>query len=372
MKPGPGFGAYSALTYSTFGFSCYEGAPPVDMALLPYDNYMTVVDASHGLNTTVIVTVKEEAGPWNDVFLSAGYKVFIYCTLAVFISIILYSFLILYRLIKTKRTITRRHIVIYVSALLCASSLTLKLSSLAYEWVVFSQGFFMHIGFYLLLLLWHSLAINVQDSRYLLQFRYAIIISFAVATINQLLRVIYAFIPTSVTYNTIRMVAALLVAPFQIIVIVAFTYYGIAFWLKQGDLLADSTAKYTLLLVTKICAIFTLGFLMVFTGNMMENQDAWRYGVKVELICVILLKLSFVVRISVLLFVIDLRPKSDSWCNNRVAIGIGNKKDTTTSVQRLNNRSTNYADAIMSSNIDPDAQSILRDSTYYNTTTTYN
>ncbi|KAI9598417.1 hypothetical protein BDF19DRAFT_463116, partial [Syncephalis fuscata] len=89
-KPGPVFGAYHTLRYTTFGFNFYEETLPFNIALLPYDDYRFVVDASNELSTTVIVTVEEEPGPWNGVFLSTGYRAFIYCTMAAFIIIILY------------------------------------------------------------------------------------------------------------------------------------------------------------------------------------------------------------------------------------------------------------------------------------------
>ncbi|KAI9593996.1 hypothetical protein BDF19DRAFT_497400, partial [Syncephalis fuscata] len=103
-----GFGAYHTLPYTTFGFSFYEGASPVNIALLPRDNYQTISNASAKSGTSVIVTVEEESGPWNDIFLSTAYRAFIYGTLFVFIIAIMYSFVILHRLLKTKKTITRQ------------------------------------------------------------------------------------------------------------------------------------------------------------------------------------------------------------------------------------------------------------------------
>ncbi|KAI9598534.1 hypothetical protein BDF19DRAFT_432801 [Syncephalis fuscata] len=156
---GPGFGAYPDLPYTKYGFGFYEDVSPVNIALLAYDNYHVVVDASNNLDATVIVTVEEEPGPWNDVFLATGYRIFIYFILTVLVSITLYSLVILYRLIKTKKTITRHHVLIYVSALcaaiVCASGLALKLNGMAYKWIRVFQNFFISVGFYALLLLWY-------------------------------------------------------------------------------------------------------------------------------------------------------------------------------------------------------------------------
>ncbi|KAI9598405.1 hypothetical protein BDF19DRAFT_493837, partial [Syncephalis fuscata] len=142
-KSEPGFGAYSTVQYKRTGFIFYKNAPPFNIALITYDDYRFVVDASNELSTTVIVTVEEEPGPWNDVFLSTGYRAFIYCTLIVFIIIILYNLVILYHLVKAKRIITKQHIAIYASALcaaiLCVIILILRKNSIAYKWIIFFQ-----------------------------------------------------------------------------------------------------------------------------------------------------------------------------------------------------------------------------------------
>ncbi|KAI9593923.1 hypothetical protein BDF19DRAFT_423966 [Syncephalis fuscata] len=57
---------YIANTNSGPGF--------VNIALLPHDNYQAVLDASNKLSAAVTVTIDEESGPWNDAFLSTGYR----------------------------------------------------------------------------------------------------------------------------------------------------------------------------------------------------------------------------------------------------------------------------------------------------------
>ncbi|KAI9598386.1 hypothetical protein BDF19DRAFT_432353 [Syncephalis fuscata] len=126
------------------------------------------------------------------------------------------------------------------------------------------------------------------------------------------------------------------------------------FWLKQGDLLANSAAKHVLLLVTRLCAIFSLGYLMIFIANMMKNAKVWNYSVEAEFARVILLEISYAVRISVLLFVIGLRSKSDGQCKDLATINVDNRDNTTTLVQSTYNNYDFHACAIMSSNIQPD------------------
>ncbi|KAI9598369.1 hypothetical protein BDF19DRAFT_232138 [Syncephalis fuscata] len=295
--------------------------------------------------------------------------------MAIFISIVLYNFVILYHLIKTKRIITRYHIIIYVSALCAAilftSAFTLKLNSLAYEWIRFFQSIFIYIGFYTLLFFWHSIAISVNDSRYLQLLRYVIIFSSVTMIIERILYFICEFTPPFVGQSIMRIACARFTSAIQIIIVITFMYYGIIFWLKQDNLLTNSSAKHALLLVTKICAIFSLGFLMMFTSNIMENTSAWRFGVAAELARVVLFKISCIIRISVLLFIIDLRPKSDSRHNYKAAINVNNKSDTTTWVQNMQIRHTPCNSALMSSNIDPDTQTIVKNATYYSTTSAH-
>ncbi|KAI9598392.1 hypothetical protein BDF19DRAFT_432372 [Syncephalis fuscata] len=246
----------------------------------------------------------------------------------------------------------------YISALCAAISCVIgfpfKINSLKYQCISAIQGFFMSVGFYLLLLLWHSIAINVKNGQYLLFLHYGIIISFVIMIIDQVLSAIYGFIPASVVYDTVHMVITLLLAPSQFI------------------LSLHSTAKHALLLVTRLCAIFSLGYLMAFTANMLYHLKVWNYSVEAEVFRVVLLKISYVVRISVLLFVIDLRPKSDGYCKDKVAIEANNKKNTATLVQSICNNRAFHACAIMSSNIQPDVQPVLEDSICYNTTTISN
>ncbi|KAI9598535.1 hypothetical protein BDF19DRAFT_432803 [Syncephalis fuscata] len=351
---------YISYTKSGLGF----GASPVNIALLPLNDFL------------IVAGVPIEPGPWNDAFLSIGYRAFIYCTLAVFVTAILYSVVSLYHLIKTKRAITKQQIIIYVSALcaaiLCASGFALKLNSLVYKYTSFLQSVFVYIGFYTLLLLWHSIAINVKNTRQLILLRYGIIIAFFMALIDQALQLIFEFTSIPEIQSTLVMTINYFRLATQSIIIVAFVYYGIVFWLKQGTLLGNSNVKHALLLVTKLCAIFSLGYLMLFTGNMMEEGETWRYGVGAEVARIVLFKLSYVVRIGVLLFVIDLRPKSDSQCKDKAKIEVDSRKCITTSIQTTHNDDTLYAGALMSSNIDPDARLILENSTYYNMATVYN
>ncbi|KAI9597704.1 hypothetical protein BDF19DRAFT_411651 [Syncephalis fuscata] len=58
-KPGPSFGASPTMSYTTYGFSFYEGASPVNIALLPLNNYLTVLAAFAKLKAAIIVTVEE-------------------------------------------------------------------------------------------------------------------------------------------------------------------------------------------------------------------------------------------------------------------------------------------------------------------------
>ncbi|KAI9598629.1 hypothetical protein BDF19DRAFT_430921 [Syncephalis fuscata] len=295
---------------------------------------------------------------------------------------------------QSKKAITRHHTVIYVSALcasiLCASSLTLRLTSLAYKCIIIFQGIFISVGFYTLLLLWHSIATSVQNNRYLLLLRYSIFIAFVLTIIYHVAHVSCELVPVSSTQATLQTVADYSIISTQLIIIVAVTYYGntitlflntimlnhpclgITFWLKQDNLLANSNAKHALLLVTQICAIFLLGYLALFTSNMLEIGNSWDYGVEAEVASVVLSKLSYVLRIGALLFVINLRPKSNNQRKDRAIIKVDNKDNAATSVQSTNNGYTFHTGAIMSSNIDPDAQTTLENSTYYNTTTKYN
>ncbi|KAI9598384.1 hypothetical protein BDF19DRAFT_232697 [Syncephalis fuscata] len=68
IKPGIGFGSYQSLNYKKKKFSFYEGASPVNIALLPYDKYTIIVDASSKLKVTTIVTVEE--GNWFSLILA--------------------------------------------------------------------------------------------------------------------------------------------------------------------------------------------------------------------------------------------------------------------------------------------------------------
>ncbi|KAI9598249.1 hypothetical protein BDF19DRAFT_227160 [Syncephalis fuscata] len=155
----------------------------------------------------------------------------------------------------------------------------------------------------------------------------------------------------------------------QGIIIVGFIYYGITFWLKQDTLIASSAVKHALSLVTKICVLFSLGFLMVFVVNMMEIGETWRYGVKAELLSLVLYNMSHFLRNSVLLFFIGLRPKSGSQPKDNTAVIMDNRDNIETLVQSTNTKHTAYVGALMSSNVDPDAHSTFEESAYDNKTT---
>ncbi|KAI9599569.1 hypothetical protein BDF19DRAFT_9790 [Syncephalis fuscata] len=229
-KPGPSFGAYRTLRYTGYGFGHYKDVSSVNIALLPYENYQVVLDARKKLKTAIIVTVKEEPGPWNAVFLSVGYRAFIYFIVAVVISIMMYSLVVLYCLLKVKRNITKQHVVIYASALcaaiLFASALMLRENSIVHKWIMFFLGIFLYIGFYTLILLWHSIAVSVQKSRCLLLLRYAIIISFVIAIVGRILYIMCAFIPSPTAQGMVRIASNRFVLFTQFTIIIAFVYYG--------------------------------------------------------------------------------------------------------------------------------------------------
>ncbi|KAI9594987.1 hypothetical protein BDF19DRAFT_443071 [Syncephalis fuscata] len=271
----------------------------------------------------------------------------------------------LYRLIKTKRIITKQQTIIYVSALcaaiLCASGFALKLNSLAYKWISIFTNIFIYIGFYTLLLLWQSIAISLQNSRQLRLLRYGIIISFVITIIDQTLNIIPEFISAPTIQSTLKIIAISLILSTQSVIIITFIYYGNTIRCKQA-----------LSLVTKLCAIFSLGYLMILTANIMILGKTWRYGAEAELINAIIFKASYIVRIGALLFVINLRSRSDSQCKDKVVIRVNNKKDATISVQSTHNKNITFASALMSSNIDPNIRPIIDDNTYYSSTITYN
>ncbi|KAI9597703.1 hypothetical protein BDF19DRAFT_487855 [Syncephalis fuscata] len=374
-KLDPGFGAYPILLYTVLGLSFYEVTSPINIALLPHNNYQIAIDLSDKLETTVIVTVKEEPGPWNNALLSTDYQAFIYCTLAVLISIILYSFVILYSLIKEKRTITKYQAVIYVfalcAAILCALEFPLRLRSSAYKCITFFQRIFAFVGFYLLLLLWHLIAVSVRSSRYLQLLRYVIIVSFLITAIERIVYASSAFTQPSIVQSTVQNVCNYFTLATLMIIAIPFTYYGITFWLKQGNLLANSTARHALSLVTKICAVFSFGHLLVFIVNIMKYEKVWHYSVEAEVARIAFYKLSSVVRIGPLLFIIGLRPKSDGQRKDKKAVKANSKNSAATLVQSTYNRHIPFVGAIISSNIDPNVQPTTEDGTDHNTTTAY-
>ncbi|KAI9595058.1 hypothetical protein BDF19DRAFT_414094 [Syncephalis fuscata] len=93
-------------------------------------------------------------------------------------------------------------------------------------------------------------------------------------------------------------------------------------------------------LVTKLCALFLLSYFMLLAADIMKFRETWRYGPETKPTCVVLVKLSYIVR--------------------------------TVLVQNTHDNYTVYASALMSSNVDSDADPIYDDSTYYNTTIIYN
>ncbi|KAI9593995.1 hypothetical protein BDF19DRAFT_446604 [Syncephalis fuscata] len=127
--------------------------------------------------------------------------------------------------------------------------------------------------------------------------------------ITQVFYLISEFISAPGIRYASTMIISYFASPTQGIIISVFIYYG-----------------------NKIVCNILIGFLLIFTSNIVEVVEDSIYEVKAEVARVILVKLSYVVRIIALLFVIVLREKSDSRCEDGAITGVYDQNIATTLV----------------------------------------
>ncbi|KAI9598390.1 hypothetical protein BDF19DRAFT_463091 [Syncephalis fuscata] len=316
---GPVDGSVYGADYVTFGFWFPSGQSPIPMALMRAIDYADVRKKNTN-NAAMTISIREEQGIWNDSMLSPTYKAQIYILFALNLFFLLRSIFVLTKMIRAGRYMSKYRTLIFAFAFLssirksnksCRTSLYLMLftsfmseillpiATPSYIWIDNVLEFFTNIAFHLLLLLWHSIVKGVQNVHYLKVVKYIIIGSFTMAMVKFFLFILFGFVSNFISGTNVYIIITIMVVTIQML-----------YWPYSPTM-------------------------ALFSGSVSENQllaDQRRMhwlNVGGEVFRIVLNRLSYTIRIIVLLFILDLGPSSGTPKDSSNKTGTGaNRKHT--------------------------------------------
>ncbi|KAI8054095.1 hypothetical protein BDF22DRAFT_682943 [Syncephalis plumigaleata] len=329
---GPYSGGFLSTAYSNNKLTFTHGKAPVEIALLPTQNYKTVLRENTD-HAPIIVTINEEPGIWNESLLSPGYKAHLYLLFVFNLFFLLRGLVLMVMMIRAGKWMSKYRTIIFaiavVASILYLVELHLPITTPAYLWIDVALETLTNLAFHLLLLLWHSIVRGVQKVHHLKLVYYVILLSFTVVAMRFFFQVLFIFIGYHVNDVDLYTVTASMLIAVIGLVLGLYTYYGVIFWYKQRNSIMSQSTKDALTKVTKICMVCFAGYLFAFTATILDLCRIDYYSISGEILRFVFTHLGYSIRLVVLLFVIELGPGGNSNQNgSSKARSSNNRKQT--------------------------------------------
>ncbi|KAI9594287.1 hypothetical protein BDF19DRAFT_445484 [Syncephalis fuscata] len=267
------------------------GAPPVNMAIMPIEDYWNVVPKNTTVDSPISVVVKQESGPWNDVFLSNYYLAFIYILAVINACFAIYGLANFVYLLRFRQQRSKQRIAIFIfafiAAILFSIALPMGTTSQFYVCALRIIGFMQVTGFQLLLLLWHDVLAKIKNSLVLKMVKFGLLFGLTLTNIWLLIfTVVTAISDSQRTREIINYIMSSMVFV-QLITILVIAYYGFTFWLKRNTLNISKNTRKALGLISNVCAIALVGASINFVNESLRITYIWRYGVAADAIRIV-------------------------------------------------------------------------------------
>ncbi|RKP22847.1 hypothetical protein SYNPS1DRAFT_31486 [Syncephalis pseudoplumigaleata] len=220
----------------------------------------------------------------------------------------------------------------------------------AYVWLEVALEILTNIAFHLLLLLWHTIVRGVQRVRYLKLVQYMIILSFVVMVMRFFLQILFVFAGYHFGGVDFYELSAIMMITVLCFLLILFSYYGVIFWYKQRNTIASQATKDALSKVTKICLACFFGYLLVFTATILDLCRIDNFSVAGEILRLVFIRISYSIRIVVILFVVELGPSGSNGdrSGSSKAMSSANKKPAALSPMSSNSRFSDSGAAMLS------------------------
>jgi hypothetical protein len=210
-------------------------------------------------------TVEQEPGPWNALFLSIPYLVFVYLLFSINVIVILYACFQFAMLLRSGEFIFGLRNIIFllgiVGSAVYSASLLLRHFAYATKMLEAVATFIISIAFHLLLYLWSVFLMQVRHNKSVYYFRVLVAFGALVVTL--------AFISTIVTLNvtpndqtrSLARVLGYMLPVTQIIIALAFLGYAVKF-LRRRETVKISKNTYQAL--TRLGQVAIIAFVAYF------------------------------------------------------------------------------------------------------------
>jgi len=235
--------------------------PPVVLTVL-----ISSEDAQQFVNnlTSVIVDVQlqKERGPWNDIFLSVPYRVYVWCTFTINLLLTLFGIFRMYQSISQRAFQFDLRTVIFVTGLISAAIYTAAIPMREESWTRYFleqfSSFFYACAFYLLLMLWCGVLATVQTRQSFLIFRSVVGVGILCATYTAVLGVVWLCIWPNDALVEIRAISRIVTPVVQGFIGALFGVYAVRFFLRRQ---AENATKRTREALSKLGKLAIVGFI---------------------------------------------------------------------------------------------------------------
>jgi len=210
-------------------------------------------------------TVEQEAGPWNETFLSIPYLMVAYGLFAINASVILYALFRLAMVIKAGEFVVNLRNAIFLLGItgLAVYSSSLLLRTYAYDAMMLEtfSTWCISLSFHLLLYLWSVFLMQVRHNKSVYYFRVLVAFGAAVVTLAFCDSVVALNVPPSDGMRTVTKIIGYLLPITQVVIAVAFLGYAVKF-LRRRETVKISLNTYKAL--TRLGQVAVIAFVAYF------------------------------------------------------------------------------------------------------------
>ncbi|KAI8057780.1 hypothetical protein BDF22DRAFT_9609 [Syncephalis plumigaleata] len=307
--PGSTPGPPSELPYTTYASTFPNGAPPINMALLPAGNILDKLASNNTITSPIITYLQEEPGPWNEAYFSTERMVFVYTLVFINVFVGVREFI---RFLWKKRSWdnwTRTHHIMFwlavVSSILCTLTLILSPVSPTYIWIQTPLSILIGTAFHMFLICWCRVIARIENSRIVVAIYYILWPFYLFSVTMLIMHRIFSIMPYSPRSMIVFNISYYATSGMQVVWIVTFFYYIYIFWSKSRMGGINKATRKLLFQIVRVCSIFVTGIIVGLIANELIRGKIWRQSVASDTARSLLSQVSITIRTVAMILALD-------------------------------------------------------------------